>query len=163
MWLLKLKKEPGNSSLEFYSIRDCIIYLRSLAFTIQINTLYKRIKQAKEFNKFFCRYQEKSLATHPDNFYSEKIYLLVQDYKNRVFVEPKEEEYKKNKVITVNSITERCENIFFSIRDTIKYCETIGIKLYRKSIKTSIMKAEELKGLNFKYATQDDKYLRKQS
>lgn len=152
--------EPGNSSLEFDSIKDCIIYLRSLGLTIKRNTLSKRIKQAKEFHNFFCRYQEKSL---PDNFDYEKIDLLVQDYKNRVLVEPKEEEYKKNKVITVNSITERCDKIFFSIRDTIKYCETIGIKLDRKSIKTSIIKAEELKGLNFKYASQDDKYVRKQS
>jgi len=148
--------EPDNSSLEFDSLKDCIIYLRSLGLTIKRNTLSKRIKEAKEFHNFFCRYREKSL---PDNFDYEKRDLLVQEYKNKVVVQPKQEEYKKNLVITVNSVAERCDKIFFSIRDTIKYCETIGIKLDPKSIKTSIIKDEVLKGLNFKYVSQDDKYV----
>lgn len=126
--------------------------------TIKRNTLSKRIKEGKEFHNFFCRYNEKSL---PDNFDYEKIDLLVQDYKNKVVVKPKEEEYKKNLAITVKSVSEKCDKIFFSIRDTIKYCETIGIKLDRKSINTSIIKADKVKGLNFKHASQDDKYIRK--
>lgn len=59
---------------------------------IKRDTLSKRIKEAKEFHNFLCRYQEKSL---PDNFDYEKRDLLVQEYKNKVVVEPKEKEYKK--------------------------------------------------------------------
>lgn len=49
---------------------------------------------------------------------------------------------------------------FFSIKDTINYCETIGIKLDRKSLKKSIMSGENYKGLIFKYTSHDDKYVR---
>lgn len=143
---------PGNSSLEFDSIKSCTIYLRSLGLTIKRDTLSKRIKEAKEFYNFFCKYQEKSL---PDNFDYEKVDLLVEEYKNKIVVEPKEEEYLKNKAIIVKSISEECEKVFFSIADTIRYCETKGIKLNRKSINKSIIKGEQYKGLNFKHTRQD--------
>lgn len=79
---------------------------------------------------------------------------LLEEYKNKVVTYPKQEEYKKNKVITVNNIDEQCEKVFFfSIKDTINYCETIGIKLDRKSIEKSIMSGENYKGLIFKYTS----------
>lgn len=148
---------PGNNSLEFDCLKDCIIYLKSIGLTIKRSTLSKRIKEGKEFHNFFCKYQEKSL---PKNFDYNKIDLLVEEYKNKVVTYPKQEEYKKNKVITVNNLDEQCEKVFFSIKDTINYCETIGIKLDRKSIKKSIMSGENYKGLIFKYTSHDDKYVR---
>lgn len=127
---------PGNNILEFDYLKNCIYYLKSLGLTIKRNTLSKRISQAREFHNFLCKYQENSL---PNNFFYENIDLLIEEYKNKVVVEPKELEYKKNKVITVKIISEQCEKIFFSITDTIKYCETLGIKIDRKSIKQSFI------------------------
>lgn len=41
---------------------------------------------------FFCKYQEKSL---PANFDSEKLDLLMEEYKNKVVVEPKKKQNKQ--------------------------------------------------------------------
>ena len=49
---------------------------------------------------------------------------------------------------------------FFSIKNTINYCEIIDIKLNRKFIKKSIIFDENYKDLIFKYTSHDDKYVR---
>ena len=64
-------------------------------------------------------------------------------------------------VIVVNSIYEQGEKIFFSISDTISYCESLGIKLNRKSIKKSFLFGEKHIRLIFKYIKHEDKYLHK--
>lgn len=76
----------------------------------------------------------------------------MEEYKNKVVVEPsKEESKKKNKGLTVKSISDNSEKVFFSIMDTVRYYETKGIKLDRKSINRSLVKGEVYKGLTFKY------------
>lgn len=163
--VLEIKEEnkyvdfvPGNSSLEFDSLKDCITYLRSRGLIIKRDSLSKRIKNAKIFHKFLGKFKERSL---PDNFDFEKRDLLVQEYKNKVVVEPKEKQYQKNRAILVENITKKCNNIFYSIGDIIKFCKTIGIDLDRKSIKRSIAKNEEVEGLTFKHMLESDKHQRK--
>ena len=151
---------PGNSSLEFNSITDCMTYLRSLGLIIKRDTLSKRIKSAKEFYKFLGKFIERSL---PVNFDFEKIDLLVEEYKNKVVVEPKKEEYFKNRAILVENITKKSNKIFYSINDIIKFCKTIDIDLDRKSIKKSIARKEEVEGLTFKHMFESDKHQKKSS
>ena len=95
---------------------------------------------------FFCKYQEKSL---PANFDYEKLDLIMQEYKNKVVVEPKKN--KRNKGLIVKSISDNSKKIFFSIMDTIRHYETQGIKLDRKSIKINLVKGWVYKGLTFEY------------
>lgn len=148
---------PGKkTNLEFDSLKECVIYLESLGLRVKRDTLSKRIKAGKEFHKFFCKYKEISL---PVNFDYEKIDLLVEEYKNKVVVEPKEENYNKSKIISVEDLTNNCEKVFFSFKDTIRYCEARGIKVDRKSIKKSIINNEAHKGLIFKHKKHDDKYV----
>lgn len=146
----------GNSSLEFDSLKNCVLYLRSLGLTMKRDTLSKRIKEGREFYNFFCKYQEKSL---PVNFDYEKLKLqldlLMEEYKNKVVVEPKKEDNKKNKGIIVKFISDNTEKVFFSIMDTVRYYETKAIKLDRKSINRSLVKGEVYKGLTFKYKKHD--------
>ena len=123
---------PGKKSLDFYSLKSCTEYLTSIGLTIKINALSKHIKKATEFHNFFCRYKKISLSY---NFNYEKRDLLVQEYKKRVVFETKKDREKKNKVIIVNNIFEEAEYLFSLIDDTIKDCETIGIKLKSESLK----------------------------
>nr|YP_010608766.1 hypothetical protein PNX16_mgp005 [Drechslerella dactyloides]WAN89846.1 hypothetical protein [Drechslerella dactyloides] len=71
-----IKKVEGNN-LEFDSLTSCIVYLKSLGFTIKRDTLSKYIKQGKEFHNFICKYSKKSL---PIDF--KYLDLLIEEYKN---------------------------------------------------------------------------------
>lgn len=138
--------DPSQGSLEFDSLKSCVSYLRSLGLTIKRATLSKRIKEGREFHGFFCKYQEKSL---PANFDYEKLDLLMEEYKNKVVVEPKKN--KRNKGLVVKSISDNSEKVFFSIMDTVRHYETQGIKLDRKSINRNLVKGGVYKGLTFEY------------
>ena len=135
-----------QSSLQFDFLKSCVSYLRSLGLTIKRATLSKRIKEGREFHGFFCKYQEKSLAA---NFDYEKLDLLMEQYKNKVVVEPKIN--KSNIGLVVKSISDNSNKIFFSIMETVRHYETIGIKLDRISINRNLVKAGVYKGLTFEY------------
>jgi len=58
---------------------------------------------------------------------------------------------KKNPGLIVKSISDNEVRVFFSIMDIVRYYETLGIKLDRKSINTNLAKGEVYKGLTFEY------------
>lgn len=141
-----IKKALGNS-LEFDSITSCVLYLKTLGLTIKRDTLSKYIKQKKEFHNFICKYLEKSL---PVDF--EKINLLIEEYKkNNININALEPTNKKNKPLVVKSISDNSEKTFFSIMDTVRYYDTQGIKLDRKTINRYLKNGGVYKGLTFKY------------
>ena len=85
----------------------------------------------------------------------------MQEYKNKIVVEPREEVYNKSKIISVENLAKNCEKVFFNIKGTINYCETQGVKVDRKSIKKSIINNEAHEGFIFKQKRHQDKYVRK--
>jgi hypothetical protein len=124
-----IKKVEGNN-LEFDSLTSCNVNLKSLGFTIKRYTLSKYIKQGKEFYNFYCKYFEKSL---PVDF--KYLDLLIEEYKNnKLNIKTIEPVNKKNKPLIVKSIHDNNEQTFFSIMDIIRYFESQGIKLERKTL-----------------------------
>lgn len=124
----------SGHTLNFDSLTSCIEYLRKLGLTIKRSTLTKYIKDEKIFHNFLCKYSENTL---PDNF--EEVGLIIDEYKklkdNKDLVLSKVKLLKinkKNKPILVKG--EYFEKEFKSIIDTIKYFDTLNIKLDRKSL-----------------------------
>lgn len=135
----------GNK-LEFCSLTSCIEYLRSLGMTIKRDTLTKYIKIGKVFHNFLCKYQDKCL---PADF--EKISLLIEEYKKNKTDSSIKPANLKNKSILIISCHDNTERTFLSIMDTIRYYETLGIKLDRKTLYTRLRDGKEYKGFYFKY------------
>jgi hypothetical protein len=141
-----IKKIEGNN-LEFDSLTSCNVYLKSLGFIIKRDTLSKYIKQGKEFHSFICKYSEKSL---PVDF--KYLDLLIEEYKNnKLNLETIEPVNKKNKPLIVKSEDGNKEHTFFSIMDTIRYFESQGIKLDRKTLSKYIKEGGIYKGYTFQY------------
>jgi hypothetical protein len=114
-------------TLNFDSLTSCVEYLRELGLTIKRATLTKYIKNEKVFHNFLCKYSDKVL---PDNF--EEVGLIIDEYKklkgNTDLDSLKVN--RKNKPVLAKG--ENFEKEFESITDTIKYFDTLNIKLDRK-------------------------------
>ena len=146
--LLKIKKDNifVNKPTELYfdSLTACIEYLRDLGLGIKRDTLSKYIKEGKEFHKFVCKYSDKAL---PHNF--ENVGLIIDEYKNAKEGKDSRKVNKKNKPIIVVKDNEKKE--FESIKDTIKYFDSINIKLDRKNLYLSLKDGKLYKGYYFFY------------
>jgi len=135
---VELKIKEGNTfvnsdsigqTLNFDSLTSCTEYLRELGLTIKRATLTKYIKNEKVFHNFLCKYSDNIL---PDNF--EQVGLIIDEYK-KLIVDTDLDSLKvnrKNKPILVKG--ENFEKEFESITDTIKYFDTLNIKLDRKAL-----------------------------
>jgi len=118
-----------GQTLNFDSLTSCIVYLRELGLTIKRATLTKYIKNEKVFHNFLCKYSDKIL---PDNF--EQVGLIIDEY-TKLIVDTDLDSLKvnrKNKPVLVKG--ENFEKEFESITDTIKYFDTLNIKLDRKAL-----------------------------
>jgi len=134
----------GGQTLKFESLTACISYLRDLGLIIKRETLSKYIKIEKEFHHFLCKYSDN---TKPDNF--EEVGLIIDEYKklwnHELVIIPKVN--KKNKRVLVKGPD--FEKEFETITDTIKYFESIGIKLDRKYLNIKLKSGEPYKGYSF--------------
>lgn len=78
--------------------------------------------------------------------------LLIEEYKNnKLNINTIEPVNKKNKPLIVKSEDNTNEQTFFSITDTIKYFESQGIKLERKTLNRYINNGGVYKGYTFQY------------
>jgi len=138
--------DSWGNTLNFDSLTSCIEYLRELGLTIKRDTLTKYIKDEKVFHNFLCKYSENTL---PDNF--EEVGLIIDEYKKfKVNTDLDSLKInKKNKPILVKG--ENFEKEFESITDTIKYFDTLNIKLDRKSLNLRLKDGKIYKDYYFTY------------
>ena len=151
--LVELEIKEGNTfvdswghTLNFDSLTSCIEYLKELGLTIKRDTLTKYIKDEKVFHNFLCKYSKNAL---PDNF--EEVGLIIDEYK-KLKVNTDLDSLKinkKNKPILVKG--ENFEKEFESITDTIKYFDTLNIKLDRKSLYLRLKDGKIYKDYYFSY------------
>jgi hypothetical protein len=135
-----------DHTLKFNSLTSCIEYLRKIGLIIKRETLTKYIKNEKVFHKFLCMYSDKTL---PNNF--KEVGLIIDEYKN-LKVKLESESLivnKKNKPLLVKK--EKFEKEFQSIMDTIRYFESLGFKLDRKTLNVCLKDGKEYKGYYFSY------------
>nr|YP_007507050.1 GIY endonuclease [Ceratocystis cacaofunesta]YP_009704189.1 GIY endonuclease [Ceratocystis fimbriata]YP_009710341.1 GIY endonuclease [Ceratocystis albifundus]AFO38106.1 GIY endonuclease [Ceratocystis cacaofunesta]QEN73752.1 GIY endonuclease [Ceratocystis fimbriata]QFX74843.1 GIY endonuclease [Ceratocystis albifundus] len=139
--------DSWGQTLKFDSLTTCINYLRDLGLIIKRETLSKYIKIEKEFYKFLCKY---SYNSKPDNF--EEVGLIIDEYKKLwkedLAVIPKVNQ--KNKPILVKGPADFSKE-FETITDTIKYFESINIKLNRKYLYVQLKNGKPYKGYYFYY------------
>lgn len=138
--------DSSGHTLNFDSLTSCIEYLRELGLTIKRDTLTKYIKNEKVFHNFLCKYSDNAL---PDNF--EEVGLIIDEYK-KLKVDTDLDSLKvnkKNKPILVKG--ENFEKEFESITDTIKYFDTLNIKLDRKSLYLRLKDGKIYKDYYFAY------------
>lgn len=133
-----------SSTLYFNSLTSCIEYLKGLGLTIKRDTLTKYIKKGKVFHNFLCKYSEKAL---PDNF--AEVSLIIDEYKNLKIDTPSLSVNRKNKPILVKG--ENLDLEFKSITDTIKYFDTLNIKLDRKTLSIRLKDGKMYKDHYFSY------------
>jgi hypothetical protein len=131
-------------ALNFDSLTSCIEYLRGLGLTIKRDTLTKYIKNEKVFHNFLCKYSDKTL---PDNF--EEVGLIIDEYKKLKIDTDSIEVNRKNKPILVKG--EYFEKEFESIMDTVKYFDTLNIKLDRKTLNIRLKDGKIYKDYYFSY------------
>jgi hypothetical protein len=106
-----------------------------LGLTIKRDTLTKYIKNGKVFHNFLCKYSDKAL---PYNL--EVVGLIIDDYKKaagtlKIIPQSSNDSLKvnkKNKPILVRG--QNFEKEFESIMGTVKYFETLNIKLDRNTL-----------------------------
>lgn len=150
--LLEIKKgntfvDSWGHTLNFNSLTSCIEYLRKLGLTIKRSTLTKYIKIEKVFHNFLCKYSNINL---PHNF--EEVSLIIDEYKKlRVDTNLDSSKVnKKNKSLLVKGALAP-EIEFKSITDTIRYFDTLNIKLDRKTLNLRLKNGKIYKGYNFYY------------
>lgn len=131
-------------TLKFDSLTSCIEHLRGLGLTIKRDTLTRYIKMGKVFHNFLCKYSDEAL---PDNF--EQVGLIMDEYlKLKVNSTPASLKLnRKNKSILVKR--EDLEKRFYSITDTIKYFNTLNIKIDRKTLNVHLKDGKKYKGYIF--------------
>jgi hypothetical protein len=114
------------------------------------DTLSKYVKEEKMCyaKNFLVKYSEKTLL---DNAVSAKLDSLIKGYENSVELAAKEPVNKKNKALTVKSVSDNEIKTFDSIMDTVRYFYTQGIQLDRKSINNKIDSGKPYKGYIFQY------------
>lgn len=148
---VELEIKEGNTfaeacTLKFDSLTSCIEYLKGLGLTIKRDTLTKYIKNEKVFHNFLCKYSDKAL---PDNF--EEVGLIIDEYK-KLKGDTDLDSLKvniKNKPLLVKG--ENFYKEFESITDTIKYFDTLNIKLDRKYLYLRLKDGKIYKGYYFAY------------
>jgi GIY-YIG catalytic domain len=148
---VELEIKEGNrfvdnigQTLNFYSLTSCIEYLRKLGLTIKRDTLTKYINNEKVFHNFLCKYSNKIL---PDNF--EEVGLIIDEYKKLKLNKDLLKINTKNKSILVKG--ENFKTNLLSITDTIKFFNTLNIKLDRKSLYIHLKDGKLYKGYSFYY------------
>lgn len=148
---VKLEIKDGNifadligHTLYFYSLTSCIEYLRGLGLTIKRETLTKYIKNEKVFHNFLCKYSDKYL---PQNF--KEVGLIIDEYKGLKIDTNSLKINKKNKPIIVKG--ENFKKEFESIMNTIKYFDTLNIKLDRKTLNNHLKDGKIYKNFYFSY------------
>ena len=140
--------ESNGQPLKFDSLTSCIEYLRKLGLTIKRATLTKYIKNKKVFHNFLCKYSDKVLL---DNF--EELGLIIDEYK-KLKVDSDLDPLKvnrKNKPILVKGDPAGVVKEFESITDTIKYFNTLNIKLDRKTLYLRLKDGKKYKDYFFFY------------
>jgi hypothetical protein len=144
---------PSNAAtLNFYSLTSCIEYLRVLGLTIKRDTLTKYIKNGKVFHNFLCKYSDKAL---PNNF--EEVGLIIDEYKKagvslKIVSQSSNDSlkvHKRNKPILVRG--QNFEKEFESIMVTVKYFDTLNIKLDRKTLNYRLKDGKFYKDYYFAY------------
>lgn len=135
---------PGHN-LKFDSLTSCIEYLRGLGLTIKRDTLTRYIKMGKVFHNFVCKYSDIAL---PDNF--EQVGLIMEEHlKLKINKDDSSKVNRKNKCVSVKGGD--FEKDFESITDTIKYFDTLNIKLDRKTLYLRLKDGEIYKSFYFSY------------
>jgi hypothetical protein len=135
------------ATLNFYSLTSCIEYLRVLGLTIKRDTLTKYIKNGKVFHNFLCKYSDKAL---PNNF--EEVGLIIDEYKKAAAAQKIVDSLKvnkKNKPLLVRG--QNFEKEFESIVVTVKYFDTLNIKLDRKTLYNHLKDGKIYKDYYFAY------------
>jgi hypothetical protein len=140
---MSVAENSWGQTLNFYSLTSCIEYLKSIGLNIKRDTLSKYIKTEKEFYNFLCKYSDKSL---PNDF--EEVGFIIDEYKqskgiNQVI------ENKKIKSVLVKG--DNLNNVFNSITDTIKYFDSINVKLDRKTLYLRLKDGKSYKGYYFNF------------
>lgn len=176
---VELEIKEGNKFIDykgqtfnFDSLTSCIEYLRKLGLNIKRDTLTKYINHEKIFHNFLCKYSNKVL---PDNF--EEVGLILDEYmKLKVDTElDLLKVNKKNKAILVFPVGlrptgkikmtprglgppgailvkgESFEKEFESITDTIKFFNTLNVKLDRKALYLRLKDGKIYKDYYFAY------------
>lgn len=140
-----VKLHDIGHTLKFDSLTSCIEYLRELGLTIKRDTLSRYIKMGKVFHNFVCKYSDTAL---PDNF--EQVGLIMEEHlKLNLNKDNRSKVNRKNKSILVKGGT--FEKDFESITNTIKYFNTLNIKLDRKTLYLRLKDGEIYKGYYFSY------------
>lgn len=142
--LVGLLRRPVGHTLNFDSLTSCIEYLRGLGLTIKRDTLTRYIKMGKVFHNFLCRYSDKAL---PDNF--EQVGLIIDEHLKLKVDKDCLKLNRKNKPLVVKGVNLEIE--FESILSTIKYFETLNIKLDRKTLYLRLKDGVKYKGYSFSY------------
>ena len=138
--------DTWGHTLNFDSLTSCIEYLRELGLTIKRDTLTKYIKNEKVFQNFLCKYSDKAL---PENF--EEVGLIINEYK-KLKVDTDLDSSKvnrKNKSVLVKG--DNFDKEFESITNTIKYFDTLNIKLDRKTLYLRLKDNKIYKNYYFTY------------
>jgi len=138
--------DTWGHTLNFDSLTSCIEYLRELGLTIKRDTLTKYIKNEKVFQNFLCKYSDKAL---PENF--EEVGLIIDEYK-KLKVDTDLDSSKvnrKNKSVLVKG--DNFDKEFESITNTIKYFDTLNIKLDRKTLYLRLKDNKIYKNYYFTY------------
>lgn len=148
---VELEIKEGNTfvdsvgqTLNFDSLTSCIEYLRGLGLTIKRDTLTRYIKMGKVFHNFLCRYWDKAL---PGNF--EQVGLIMDEYLKLKVDKSSLKLNRKNKSLVVKGVN--FDKEFESILSTIKYFETLNIKLDRKTLYLRLKDGAIYKGYYFYY------------
>ena len=134
----------GGHRLKFDSLTSCIEYLRELGLTIKRDTLTRYIKMGKVFHNFLCRYSDKAL---PDNF--EQVGLIMDEHLKFKVDKSSLKLNRKKKSLVVKGVN--FDKEFESILSTIKYFETLNIKLDRKTLYLRLKDGAIYKGYYFYY------------
>lgn len=150
---VELEIKEGNTfvdyqreALKFGSLTSCIEYLRQLGLTIKRDTLTKYIKIEKVFQNLLRRFSDKVL---PDNF--EEVGLIIDEYKNLKGhgVSDSLKVNRQKKPILVKG--DNLEKEFKSIADAIKYFNSFGVHLDRKTLYLRLKDGKKYKDYYFSY------------
>lgn len=144
---LELKKgnkflTSWDTILKFDSLTLCIKYLKEIGLIIKRDTLSKYIQSGKEFHNFLAKYIDKNLS---NNF--TELGLIIDEYKKSKPILDSLKTNKKNKPILVKG--DKFEKEFSSITDTIKYFNSINIKLDRKNLYLHLKNGKAYKNYYF--------------
>ncbi len=147
--------DSWGDTLKFSSLTLCIEYLREKGLTIKRDTLSKYIKREKVFHNFLCKYSNKAL---PDDF--EKVGLILDEYKKisaKTSLNSLKVNRKNRPIIVKGNIFDAelgkfvHQKEFKSIIDTIRFFNSLNLKLDRKTLYIRLKDGKEYKSYTFAY------------